>query len=324
MHPVNLTTLEYLLAIQQYGSISKAASHLYVSQPYLSKLLHEVEEAYHITIFTRGARSVTVTEQGHIFLQMAYEMVQNAKLFDRVFSEEDATQTLKISSFPSSYTVGAYIRLLKENPNKRFRVHFHEEAALKVIKDVASRSAEVGFIFLKESRREANEAFFRSRRMVCKKLFETQPHVFVRAGHPLTQKEHLTREDLYEYGLVAFASLHTDDVYTLDDGYYNDVNTPDLLDYDRFSRITYVYDHGTWHSILRQTDGIAIGNQVTSEQLSPFGFHFLPFPFDTNIQDPTLYNNTLYMIHLRDRPLSPLARQYLDCLCRYRHDPEVE
>ena len=38
---MNINMLEYLAAIEQYGSLSEAARHLYVSQPYLSRLVRQ-------------------------------------------------------------------------------------------------------------------------------------------------------------------------------------------------------------------------------------------------------------------------------------------
>ena len=40
---MNLQHLEYLIEIENCGSISKAARRLFVTQPYLSRILKEVE-----------------------------------------------------------------------------------------------------------------------------------------------------------------------------------------------------------------------------------------------------------------------------------------
>ena len=51
---MNLQNMEYLIEISNCGSISAAAKHLFVTQPYLSKVLRETEKEYGLTIFTRG------------------------------------------------------------------------------------------------------------------------------------------------------------------------------------------------------------------------------------------------------------------------------
>ena len=47
---MNLQNMEYLIEISNCGSISAAAKHLFVTQPYLSKVLRETEKEYGLTI----------------------------------------------------------------------------------------------------------------------------------------------------------------------------------------------------------------------------------------------------------------------------------
>ena len=42
---MQLRECEYILAIARFGNMGKAAQHLYVSQPALSKMLAKLEEA---------------------------------------------------------------------------------------------------------------------------------------------------------------------------------------------------------------------------------------------------------------------------------------
>ena len=71
---MNLQNMEYLIEISNCGSISAAAKHLFVTQPYLSKVLRETEKEYGLTIFTRGKNGIIPTESGRLFLQIAGEL----------------------------------------------------------------------------------------------------------------------------------------------------------------------------------------------------------------------------------------------------------
>lgn len=64
---MNLQHLEYLIEIENCGSISKAARRLFVTQPYLSRILKEVESEYGITVFTREKTGITPTDSGWLF-----------------------------------------------------------------------------------------------------------------------------------------------------------------------------------------------------------------------------------------------------------------
>lgn len=78
---MNLQHLRYAVEIANFGSISRAAQALYVSQPYLSKIIRELEEEYGITIFARSKNGITPTDSGRLFLDMARDLLDNCKKF---------------------------------------------------------------------------------------------------------------------------------------------------------------------------------------------------------------------------------------------------
>lgn len=82
---MNLQHLEYLIEIENCGSISKAARRLFVTQPYLSRILKEVESEYGITVFTREKTGITPTDSGRLFLDMARDLLDDAGNFQRIF-----------------------------------------------------------------------------------------------------------------------------------------------------------------------------------------------------------------------------------------------
>lgn len=58
--------LNYFLTVAREKTISRAAEVLHLSQPTLSKQLKELEEELGVTLFIRGNRSITLTEDGFI------------------------------------------------------------------------------------------------------------------------------------------------------------------------------------------------------------------------------------------------------------------
>lgn len=315
---MNTKLLNYLLAIETYGSISEAAKHLFVSQPYLSKILHETEEEYQIRLFSRGKGGMQATESGRLFLSMARELVQHADQFERFFHTPSENQAaLRIASFPSSYSMDAYLRMIRSMPGQAFRFHYKEETTSDVIQDIYMRQADVGVIFLKSWNQEINEQFFQSRRIEFHPIFDTKLHLIVRAGHPLAGKEDLTLDDLYSYGIVMYNTKKGTGIYSLEDGYYNQFSLPDLIHFDRFRQIIYIYGRSSMHNILTQTDFIALGSQAAVDQAENFGIVSIPFPFPKETADPDAYGNTLYYIYPEDQPLSAMAERYVKFLMEY-------
>lgn len=60
---MNLTHLRYMVEVERLGSITKAASALYMGQPNLSKAIKEMEREVGIPIFKRSAKGVVATER---------------------------------------------------------------------------------------------------------------------------------------------------------------------------------------------------------------------------------------------------------------------
>ena len=58
---MNLTHLRYMVEVERLGSITKAASALYMGQPNLSKAIKEMEREVGIPIFKRSAKGVVAT-----------------------------------------------------------------------------------------------------------------------------------------------------------------------------------------------------------------------------------------------------------------------
>jgi LysR family transcriptional regulator, cyn operon transcriptional activator len=64
-------SLEYLLAIAQYGSYTRAAEALHVSQPTLSQQIKQLEQSLDSVLVDRSKRNVRLTDAGEIYLRHA-------------------------------------------------------------------------------------------------------------------------------------------------------------------------------------------------------------------------------------------------------------
>ena len=69
---MNLTHLRYMVEVERLGSITKAASALYMGQPNLSKAIKEMEREVGIPIFKRSAKGVVATEKGSCSMPRLY------------------------------------------------------------------------------------------------------------------------------------------------------------------------------------------------------------------------------------------------------------
>lgn len=75
---MNIHQLEYILAVDQFKSFSKAADYCHVTQATLSAMVKKLEEQLDIVIFDRKANPIVVTENGREILIQAQQVVAHA------------------------------------------------------------------------------------------------------------------------------------------------------------------------------------------------------------------------------------------------------
>ncbi len=75
---MNIHQLEYILAVDQFKSFSKAADYCHVTQATLSAMVKKLEEQLDIVIFDRKASPISATENGREILGQALQVVAHA------------------------------------------------------------------------------------------------------------------------------------------------------------------------------------------------------------------------------------------------------
>ncbi|MGF1510269.1 MAG: LysR substrate-binding domain-containing protein [Myxococcota bacterium] len=74
--PFTLRQLQYVLAVDEKRSFSKAAQQCRVSQPALSTQISQLEDSLDVQIFERSRRGVVVTQAGEALLEQARELLR--------------------------------------------------------------------------------------------------------------------------------------------------------------------------------------------------------------------------------------------------------
>lgn len=72
---MEIRVLRYFLTIAREGSITNAANFLHVTQPTLSRQIHDLEDELGQKLFTRGSHNMTLTTEGMILRKRAEEII---------------------------------------------------------------------------------------------------------------------------------------------------------------------------------------------------------------------------------------------------------
>ena len=124
---MDLRSMQYFLAVVREGTISAAAEALHVAQPSLSRQMKELEAELGVSLFVRGNRRITLTEEGTVLRRRAEEMV---RLMQRT-EEEIAQVGRRVSgsvrigageSWSFHYLSRTAARIAAQHPDVRFHI----------------------------------------------------------------------------------------------------------------------------------------------------------------------------------------------------------
>ena len=73
---MEIRQLEYFLMVNQSGSFTRAAEHMFVSQPAVTNAVRSLEEELGIQLFDRSQKQAALTAEGRIFCAHAQQVMQ--------------------------------------------------------------------------------------------------------------------------------------------------------------------------------------------------------------------------------------------------------
>ena len=71
---MEIRVLKYFLVVAKEQSITKAAKILHITQPTLSRQMHDLEEETGVTLFVRGSKKISLTNEGYLLMKRAAEI----------------------------------------------------------------------------------------------------------------------------------------------------------------------------------------------------------------------------------------------------------
>ena len=124
---MDIRTMQYYLAVVREGTISAAAQALHVAQPSLSRQMKELEDELGTTLFVRGNRKITLTEEGMLLRKRAEEMVRLMQMTEDEISQikSHVSGSVRIGAGESCsfhYLSRAAAGLAREHPDIRFHI----------------------------------------------------------------------------------------------------------------------------------------------------------------------------------------------------------
>ena len=188
--------MQYYLAVVREGNISAAAEALHVSQPALSRQMKDLEEELGVTLFQRGSRRITLTEEGMILRKRAEEMLRLMQLTEAELTQARDTVTGEIhigagESHAFHFLSRAAGQLMREHPG--VRVHVVSGDTADLMDQLNNGLLDFALIFS-----EFDRSLYHSLVLPQEDRFG----VLMRRDSKLAEKEVITMDDLADKPLI--------------------------------------------------------------------------------------------------------------------------
>ncbi|WP_260405194.1 LysR family transcriptional regulator, partial [Paenibacillus sp. 598K] len=146
---MDVRNLNYILEVARQQNITKAAEHLHLSQPTLSKIIKNVEEELGVTLFDRSRKQLKLTDSGLAAVRQFQIIVEAAVELRRELEElehlESGILTIGLPPVISSVFVPRMVAgFQKQYP--RIDIRMVEEGAKTIERLVQNGQLELGFV----------------------------------------------------------------------------------------------------------------------------------------------------------------------------------
>ena len=192
---MEIRVLEYYISIVNHKSITRAAEALHISQSTLSRQIMDMEDRLGVTLFERGRREISLTEDGDFLYQRAKEIVQLASDTEKkILAGKSLSGTIRIGIGEGSVNdliLSAVWPLIERNPD--VVLDYQTLAADKIFRDIDMGLLDFGVVWTNDNL---------SRYEFLELPYENYWGAVIKSDDPLADKEDFVAADLRHRSLI--------------------------------------------------------------------------------------------------------------------------
>ena len=306
---MTIQQLNYVITISEKGSLNKAAEVLFVTQPSLTSAVRELEKELGITLFNRGGKGVTLTNDGAEFIQYARQVVtQYDRLLEKYGKGGNLRKKFGISCQHYSFAVKSFVEMVKQFDTDEYEFAIRESKTRDVIEDVTTGKSEVGILYLSDFNRKAIGKFLKSNQLEFHPLIKCEPYVYLWKGHPLAGKQSIRLEELRDYPCLSFEQGPSGAFYFAEE-------ILSTYDYIRTIKAT---DRATMLNLMVGLNGYTLCSGIICEELN--GSDYVAVAFEDEEEEVAAGRMEIGYIVKENMILSQMGEKYIAELQRYLSD----
>jgi DNA-binding transcriptional LysR family regulator len=205
MLPFTLQQLRILKAVATEKSFTKAAEILFLSQPYLSKQIKALEQNLDVSLLRRNSNTISLTENGQIFLQYAERILALCEESCRALIDLKNGERGNLS-VGASQTIGTYLmpRLLalfaQNYPQIDLKVQVNSTRV--IAKQIVNRQIDLALV-------GGDVPQELKQNLKIEHFVEDELNLIVSNSHPFAKRKKIKKEDLYHLNFITLHSNST-------------------------------------------------------------------------------------------------------------------
>lgn len=210
---MTIQQLQYVLEIARCGSVSKAAKHLFLSQPNLSSSIKNLESELGITIFERTPSGMRLTQAGNKLVQKASLIMTQLNDISEDANTENRSHLFRVV-YPLYYPAfEAFVDLCRDyQDGSVIHLSCYTGTGPKQLEALHQNLCDLVVFIDTHSHFPDFYRYCSSFNLEYVELAQMLFSVQLSDTHPLLQKEPFDFERLKDYPYVAFSDLYSKDV----------------------------------------------------------------------------------------------------------------
>lgn len=302
---MTIQQLYYIITISEKGSLNKAAESLYISQPSLSSAVKELEKEIGITIFNRGGRGVTLTNDGIEFLTYARQLFQQYETIkDKYGDGAKRKKKFGVSTQHYSFAVKSFVEMVKKYNIDDYEFAIRETKTKDVINDVWSMKSELGILYLSDFNRKFIMKLLNDNDLEFHKLIEAKAYVYLYKNHPLANKTSISFEELRDYPCLFFEQGDDSSFYL----------NEEILSTMEYPKIIHTNDRSSNLNLMVGLNAYTLCSGIICEELN--GDDYIAVPFKSDKDTPNSIMEIGY-ITKTNTTLSQMGKEYIEEMKKY-------
>jgi DNA-binding transcriptional LysR family regulator len=219
---VELRHVRYFIAVAEHLNFHKAALHLHVAQPPLSRQIRQLEELLGVTLLVRDKRKVELTKAGHVFLEEARKLILQAGHAAAAARHAQKGESGTVRIGIASGLGGAVSKVVFEHRRRFPAVEIECRDLFSNFQNDALRRQEIDIGFLRPPVDQVN--------LDCELLYEEEFVVILPKTHRLAKRRAIRLRDIAGEPLIIFDRKFSSGLYDKIMGLFNRQGfTPHLI-----------------------------------------------------------------------------------------------